>query len=532
MVNPFKWFSKSQTQQNPVISIESMAQYVGGSTSGQSWNGDKFYGGFGITKDYEVVDYWLLRKRSKQLFTENLYARGLIRRLITNEINKGISLEATPDNKILNLSDEQADEWSEIVERRFAIWGKNPKICDFKQSKTFGALQRQARMMAIVSGDVLVILRQGSNNITNIELVDAEFVQTPNSDFMLRAVKSRGNKVDEGVELNSSGRHIAYFVQNTDGKFTRVPTHGTRTGRKQSFLLYGTEKLLNQVRGQSLLALTLQSFKEVDRYRDSEQRAAVINSMIALWVEKSEDKIGSGALGSGAVKKNTITTQNDSEARKDVEFSASMPGVMLTELQQGEKPHSYDTKRPNVNFAVFESAILSAVAWANEIPPETLFLQFQSNYSASRGATAEFKMYLDKARSELGDDFLSIVYQDFLLSEVLKGNIEADGLLQAFRGRQWDIYGAWVSSNWAGAIKPNIDLLKEVNAYKAMIDSGLITRDRAVRELTGMKYSKVVQQLKRENDEFVTAMKPLIDAGLLKDENAVFEDTTNDEEEE
>ena len=525
-LNPKNWFNNSK-EQTKIIPLEAMGNYVGGSSS---WDGEKFAGGFGFTKDYQVVDYWLLRKRSKQLFTENLYARGLIRRLITNEINKGISLESTPDNQVLNMTDEDSDKWSENIERRFAIWGKNPNICDYKQSNTFGAIQRQARMMAIVSGDVLVVLRQGSSKVTNVELIDAEFVQTPTNANMQKAVRQRGNSIEDGVELNQSGKHIAYFVMKEDGSFVRIPVNGARTGRKQAFLLYGTEKLINEVRGQSLLALTIQSFKEVDRYRDSEQRAAVVNSMIAMWIEKGEDKLSSNPLNSGAVRKDTVTTQDDSEARKDVDFSAHMPGMMFQELQQGEKPHSYDTKRPNVNFAVFETAILSAIAWANEIPPETLFLQFQSNYSASRGATAEFKMYLDKARAEFGDNFLSIIYQDFLLSEVLNDNIQADGFLQAFRGKVWDIYGAWSMSVWSGAIKPNIDLLKEVNAYSKMIDTGLITRDRAVRELTGMKYSKVVQQLKRENDEFVTAMKPLIDAGLIKDEQAPFEDINNNEE--
>ncbi len=34
-----------------------------------------------------------------------------------------------------------------------------------------------------------------------------------------------------------------------------------------------------------------------------------------------------------------------------------------------------------------------------------------------------------------------------------------------------------------------------------------------------MKYSKVVQQLGGENGKLVTALQPLIDAGLIKDEN-------------
>ena len=128
----------SSPEDQRVIDVNALSTYTGG--MGEAWGGDKFLGGFGITKNYEVVDHWLLRKRSKQLFTENLYARGLIRRLLTNEINKGLALEATPDAEILGLDREQLATWSENTERRASIWGKNPDLCDYRGARTFGAL--------------------------------------------------------------------------------------------------------------------------------------------------------------------------------------------------------------------------------------------------------------------------------------------------------------------------------------------------------------------------------------------------------
>jgi len=510
------------------IDVNALSTFVGGSTS-SSWDGEKFLGGFGITRDYEVVDHWLLRKRSKQLFTENLYARGLIRRIITNEINKGLALEATPDAEILGLDREDLAAWSENTERRFNIWGKNPDLCDHRGARTFGALQRQARMMAMISGDVLVLLRQGPTGLPTIDLIDADHVMDPLSDTLIRAVRNRGNRLAHGVEIDKNGRHVAFFVLQVKSGFAaipgqrtyrRIPAIGPRSGRRQAWLLYGTERLIDDVRGQSLLGLVMQSLKEMDSNRDSEQRAAVINSMIAMWVEKTEDKMSSLPLTGGALRKDTLTTQNDSQGRKDVQFSANMPGMMLQELQQGEKPTSYDTRRPNVNFGVFETSIISAIAWANEMPPETLMLQFQNNYSASRGATNEWKMYLDRVRAGLGEEYNNPIYQDWLISEVLNGNIVAPGLLEAWRDlAQWDRFGAWVLADWSGAIKPNVDLLKEVKAYKELVAEGWITRDRSSRELTGMKFSKVVQQLVSENQKLAEATKPLMDAGITRNEN-------------
>lgn len=510
---------------NAVINVDQLqdTNYSEGHTGGYfntSWDGDKFYSGFGITKDYSIVDYWKLRKRSKQLFTENLYARGLIRRLLTNEINKGLALEATPDASILGIDEDNLSDWSEMTERRFNVWGKNPELCDHKGLRTFGAIQRQARMMALISGDVLVILRQGSSKLPTVELIDAAHVENPVSDTMFRQAKARGNQIKHGVEIDKNGRHIAFYVRQADGKHLRVSAKGARTDRRQAWLVYGTERMVDDVRGQSLLALVIQSLKEVDRYRDAEQRAAVINSMIAMWVKKTEDKMGTLPVTGGAVRKDTYTTQDDSQGRKDVQFSTNMPGMIMQELQTGEEPVSYDTRRPNVNFGTFEAAIINAIAWANELPPEVLTLAFQNNYSASRGAVNEFKMYLERIRNGFGEEFIDPIYQEFLISETLIGAIDMPGFLDARRNpRLWFIYGAWVSADWSGAIKPNVDLLKEVKAYTGLIDQGLITRERATRELTGMKFSKSVQQLVRENEQLAAAMQPLIDAGIVKDEN-------------
>ena len=509
---------------SPVLDVNALDNFAGGAGA---WGGDKFYNGFGVTKDYEIVDYWLLRKRSKQLFTENLYARGLIRRLITNEINKGLSLEATPDADILGLDRDDLAAWSENTERRFTIYGKNPEICDHRNTRTMGALQRQARMM-----DVLVLLRQGVAGLPTIDLIDAEHVSDPMSDTLIRAVRNRGNEISNGVEIDKSGRHVAFFVKQKNGTHRRVTATGSRTGRRQAWLLYGTERLIDDVRGQSILALVMQSLKEIDRYRDAEQRAAVLNAMIAVWVEKTEDKMGTLPLTGGALRKDTITTQNDSQGRKDIDFSQSMPGNIYQELQHGEKINSYDTKRPNVNFGAFEAAIVQAFAWSNEIPPEVMTLAFQNNYSASRGAVNELKMYLDLKRTSFGEEFNNPIYQDWLISETLNGNITAPGLLESWRNpEQWDKYGAWMLAEWSGAIKPNVDLLKEVKAYELLVANGWITRDRASRELTGSKYSKTVQQLVKENTNLATALKPLIDSGLIKDENLDMTVEENGDEE-
>lgn len=485
------------------------------------FDGDKFPGGFGLTKGYEFVDYWTLRERSVQLFTENLYAAGLINRLVTNIINTGLTLEATPNGDILGLDDDFINDWSENVENLHRIWGNNKDLVDWKRQNTEGELQRIAKKTALISGDCLVVMRQSSaTGLPVTELIDGRHIKNPAEPKLKKSAIARGNRIIHGVELDANDRHIAFYVSiNKNGKVRseRIPAQGPKSKRKIAWLLYGTKRLLDDVRGIPLLGLIAQSLKEIDRYRDSEQRAAVVNSMIALFIKKTSDKIGTHPLSGSALRKDTKTVTDGDGGTRDFKINNWLPGMGIDELAKGEEPQGFDTKRPNINFTVFEDTILSTIAWTYGIPPETLKLQYQNNFSASRMASSEFKILLDMERSSFSSGFCKPRYSNWLISMTLTDRIQAPGLLESARDiRQFHIYGAWIDSDWAGMIKPHVDPLKEVNSHVIKNKEAYSTRDRSTKELTGTKFSRNVRQLKKENEQLAEAHKPLIDAGLMK----------------
>jgi len=184
--------------------------------------------------------------------------------------------------------------------------------------------------------------------------------------------------------------------------------------------------------------------------------------------------------------------------------------MLIDELQPGEEPVAFQSYATDDRFSVFEDAIIQAVAWANEIPPEILRLAFTKNYSASQAAVNEFKMYLNRARTAFGSDVCQPCYEDWLLSSVLSKSIQAPQLLAAWRDpAQIVTYGAWVFSEWAGQIKPAVDLSKLVRGYDDMVASGYMTRDRAARELSGMKFSDNAKRLRIENEQLRIAREAL-----------------------
>lgn len=507
------------------------------------YDGEKFGGGFGTTQ-VQAIDYWTLRQRSAQLFNENLYARGIVRRLITNEINTGLTPEAAPDADLLGIPQEQLAEWTEITETRFDIWSRNPQLCDWKRASTFGAIQRAARLEALVSGDVLIVLRQDPRTrLPLVQLVSGDQVQTP---LTQEANIRKGHEIREGVELDAAGRVVAHWVRQDDLSSKRIPAFGEKTGRRKSWLIYGTDRRLNEVRGQPLLSLVLQSLKEIDRYRDSAQRKAVVASTLVAWIKKAENKIGSLPFTNGAAKRGEVNTTNPDGTPRKFNLAGQLPGLLIEELQQGEEPVFAGGQGTDINFGEFEKAILQGVAWALEIPPEVLMLSFSNNYSASQAAINELKIAINRTWGDFGETFCQYIYTDWLTSEVLLQKIKAPGFLEAQRNPgKYDVLGAWTMADWYGSVKLSTDMLKQAKGSKILVEEGWSNNARESRVLTGTKFSRNMKRILQENKLKVEAARPLAEFqaefgpeaaddaikainGAADDLLAVVEDMTND----
>jgi lambda family phage portal protein len=502
----------------PIITPDMMSSAGNAPVRNRFHDGEKYPGGFGPT-ELLTADYWTLRARSTQLFKTNLYARGMLRRLVTNIINTGLSLEAVPDEGILGTNTDVLADWAESVENRFHLWETTPSLCDYKGMLSYGGLQATTKLAALISGDVLVVLLQDpATGLPRLRLVDGNRVQSPFGGTAGEPALRAGHYIRHGVELDADGRHVAYWIVTDNAvkperrveRLARVDA----AGRRQAWLVYGTDMLLDDVRGEPILSIMLLSLREIDRYRDAVQRKAAINAILAMFVTKDTEVMGSRPLAGGAVVrgKDSVASAIGGKPARTFNFAEMVPGAVLDELAPGEKPMGFPPTGTDEKFADFEAAIVYSMAWVLEFPPEIMTLSFKNNYSASQAAVNELKLYLNKVRATWGDEFCQPIYEQWLLSEVLAGRIRALGLLESWRDPSlYDRYAAWIAADWTGAIKPSIDLVKQANGYKMLVAEGFITRDRATRETTGTKYSKNVAKLLRENVALAAANKPIVE---------------------
>lgn len=453
------------------------------------FNGDKYDGSFGLTKDYRFVDYYTLRMRSLQLFKENPYARGLIRRLLTNEIHTGLNLECNPVSSIIGLDEEEIQKIGDNIETSWELYAEHQNIADYQKMKSLHELAIHARRLAFISGDCLIIMRiDEKTKVPTIQLVDGERIKTPFG-------KSTKDKINNGVELDESGKHIAFYVEKEGGGFERVSAYAEKTGRKQAWLIYGSDTRYSEVRGEPVLANMLYMLKELDRYRDAEQRAATVNALLPMYFESTEQ-----VSGVNPFRNNGVTTSKEVEQDTTIMQVSQTPGQII-DLPAGKKLQSHNTQRPNVNYAKFEESILNVFAWSLEMPPEMLRLIFTSSYSASRQATNELKVYLRKFFEEFGNSFYQPIYEQFLKMQALTGRIEMKGFLEStVTPGLWEMYAAWTNSEWTGIMRASVDPAKDVRAAVSALKAGIGSYDYWNQLIVGTTFKSSINKRKREED--------------------------------
>ncbi len=478
----------------------------------------------------------VLRQRSRSLYMSAPLAVSAIKTNRTNIVGEGLRLKSTIDADFIRMTPDQAADWQRRAEREFELWAQS-KFCDSTRVNNFYEIQQVACMSWLMNGDACVLLEYEKPTRAlpyglRIHLIESDRVSTPNSTgnnvYLYATNPDNGNRIFNGVEVDSNNRVVAYHICSTypssnlysKKEWKRVKAFGEHTNVPNVLMIYETERA-EQYRGVPYLAPVIESLKQLTRYSEAEQMAAVINGFFTVFIKSTRGTSEIGFTG--------VVDEDDRVSADDRNYELG-PGVVNV-LNPDEEIDIADSKRPSSNFDAFVTSLAKYVGAALEIPVEILTKQFSSNYSASRAALLEAWKAFRMKRAWLAADFCQPVYEIFLSEAVAGNRLKAPGFFLDPLIRK-----AYCGAQWNGPAQGQIDPVKEVNAAEKRISIGISTRQRETIEMMGGDFDSNVAQLARENQMMKAA--GLLASGTNKtpeksdDESGDEDDETEDNDNE
>lgn len=398
-------------------------------------------------------DLAALRGRSRDLSRNNDYARRFLSMVKTNVVgHSGFSLQVQalkPDGTI-----DQRD--SDLLEESFWRWGR-PGACEVTGRLSFTDVQRLVIETIARDGEVLVREVTRGPFGYQLELIDPQLLDERYNDDL-----SNGNKVRMGVEVDSWGAPVAYWLRDADasdpqrfsdslGSRIRVPASEVR----HLFL----SEMVRQLRGVPWMASAMLRMNMLAGYEE----AAVVAARVGAA------KLGVIETGDGEVD----GLGTDTDDRGIPQLDSREPGEFLA-LPAGSKLGAWDPDYPHEQYGAFVKACLRGISSGLGVAYNGLANDLEGvNYSSIRAGVLEEREVWKAIQGWMIDAFLAPTYSRWLERAILAGAVplpmskfaKFDAAL--WQGRRWD----WVD--------PHSDTQANVLA----IEKGLKSPSQVIREM-------------------------------------------------
>lgn len=457
------------------------------------------------TKADVDVNLVTLRNRSADLVCNSPLGSSAINTSRSNVIGAGLKVSPKIDYRLLGLTAEEAKEWQRQAFREFNLWA-NSTACDLYRKNNFFDMQDIAYMSYLVDGDGWAAIKYRRPVPDNpyclrVQLFEASRICNPNSsgsygspsyyDVEMTNNKN-GNRIINGIEIDSDGAVVAYWIANRVPfdltnpsavlKWQRVEAFGKLSGRP-NILQISHEERPEQYRGVPILAPVIEVLKQVSRYTNAELTAAIIKSFYTLFFTTNNNIDDMNDVLSSTYGQAEAVTPED---LAHVEVG---PGT-LNLLPPGVDVKSMDASRTMSTFEPFTNMMISQIGAAIGTPAEVLLSRFQSSYSAARGALLQAASNFKTRRTWFARDFCQPVYEAWLAEAVAIGRISAPGY-----GTDPVITKAWSNADWFGPVMGMLDPVKEVTGAALRVKYGFSTGERESAELTGTDYDSNIDQI-------------------------------------
>lgn len=394
-----------------------------------------------------------LRAKSRDLVRRNAWAAAGVDAFVANAIGTGI--------KPQSMVKEQA-----IREAIHALWWDWVDEADAAGLTDFYGLQSLSVRAMLEGGEafIRIRLRRPEDDLSvplQLQVLEPEHVP-----ITYNTVASNGNSIRCGIEFDNLGRRVAYWMYRfhpDDALLAPMSGSGgdlipVRVPAAEVIHLFRPLRP-GQIRGEPWLARALIKLHELDQYDDAELVRKKTAAMFAGFITRlsPEDNL----MGEGVSDVNGVA------------LAGLEPGTLQI-LEPGEDIKFSQPADVGSSYSEFMRQQFRAVAAAMEITYEMLTGDLtQVNYSSIRAGLLEFRRRCEAIQhGVIVHQLCRPVFRAWMEQAVLAGALKLPGY--ATRRRDYQSV-KWIPQGWQW-----VDPLKETEAMKSAIRSGLMSRSEAI----------------------------------------------------
>ena len=401
-----------------------------------------------------------LRAKSRDLVRRNAWANSALESYVANAIGTGIK----PQSMVADATTR---------ERIQALWSDWTVDADSAGLTDFYGLQALACRAMLEGGEALLRLRyrrptDGLPVALQIQVLEPEHLPVT-----MNSTAENGNLIRAGIEFDRMGRRVAYHLYRAhpeDGAFGALVAPMSGNGGLSTVRVEASEILHlfrplrpGQIRGEPWLARALVKLNELDQYDDAELVRKKTAAMFAGFVTRlaPEDNL----LGEGVSDPNGVA------------LAGLEPGTMQI-LEPGEDIKFSQPADVGGSYSEFLRMQFRAVAAAMGVTYEQLTGDLSLvNYSSIRAGLLEFRRRVEALQhGVIVHQVCRPIWQAWMTQAVLEGSLVLPGFARGGTAKRREYLACkWIPQGWQW-----VDPLKEADAMKAAIRSGLMSRSEAI----------------------------------------------------
>jgi lambda family phage portal protein len=394
-----------------------------------------------------------LRNRSRDMVRNNPYAKRAVEAIANNTVGSGIRPQPWSDGASEKRIKKLWQAWAETT------------ACDHFGEHDFYGLQKQIMRAVAESGEALIRWRIDPRNPSGIplriQIVESDYIDESKDIF--RAFSKIGeNTIEQGIELDSEGRRVAYWLFDTH------PGEGFGTLESRRIpaenVIHVYEKLRpGQLRGVPMGVSAFVRLRDFDQYEDAQLVRQKIAACFTAFVYD-------GSPSSTVVKDTTTGDYVDK----------LQPGA-IEHLDPGQNV-TFANPPGVTGYSEYSRQILRGIAAAYGITYEVLTGDLTGvNFSSGRMGWIEMQRNIqDWQHNVMINTLCNPVWSKFVELGVVSGK-----LFPTDR----------VSADWTPPRRELIDPEKEIKGMATTVRNGLNS------------YSDVVRQLGRDADDVIEELR-------------------------